>query len=128
MVEHAGLALQRILKHEYADVYEAGSGVTEPAAVMKQRNPALSKYMPFEALLRLHQQFKSYLCAQDPFNHKRRSTQSTFQWWSALEGDELADVLAVSLHFSTSELILYMYFVLLAARPENICGCAHLND
>jgi len=100
MVERAGLALQRILKHEYDDVYEAGSGVSEPAAVMKQRNPALSKYTPFEALLRLRQQFKSYTCVQDPFNRKRRSTQNTFQWWVALEDDELADVLAVSTKFT----------------------------
>lgn len=94
MVERAGLGLQRILKHEYGDVYEAGSSATDPAAAMKLRNPALLKYTPFDALNWLRQQFKSYLNMEDPFNHKRRSKQSTLQWWTALAGDELADVLA----------------------------------
>lgn len=94
MVERAGLGLQHILKHEYGDVYEAGSSATDPAAAMKLRNPALLKYTPFDALNRLRQQFKSYLNMEDPFNHKRRSKQSTLQWWTALAGDELADVLA----------------------------------
>ena len=96
MVTRAGLALQRIMRHEYGDVYQAGSDMSDSAAVMELRNPALSKYTPFDALDRLRQQFKSFLRADDPFNRKRRSHESTFQWWEALEGDELADVLAVS--------------------------------
>ncbi|KAI6018850.1 hypothetical protein EDC04DRAFT_2576223, partial [Pisolithus marmoratus] len=93
MVERAGLGLQRILRHEYGDVYEVGSSATDPTAAMRLWNPALSKYIPFDALNRLHLQFKSYLNAEDPFNHKRCSKQSTLQWWAALAGDELADVL-----------------------------------
>ena len=98
MVVRAGLGLQRILKHEYGDIYVAGSGVTDPATVMKLRNPALSKYTPYEALQRLRQQFKSYIDGQNPFNHELQSEQSTLQWWAMLESNKFADVLAVSLH------------------------------
>ena len=97
MVVRAGLGLQHILKHEYGDIYGAGSGVTDPATLMKSRNPALSKYTPHEALQRLRQQFKSYINAKDPFDRELRSKQSTLQWWEILESDEFADVLAVSL-------------------------------
>jgi len=106
MVECAGLGLQHILKHEYGDICGAArSGVTDPVTVMKLRNPALSKYMPYDALQHLRQQFKLYLNAEDPFNHKLRSKQSTLQWWAMLESDEFADVLAVSL-----QSIKYYYF------------------
>ncbi|KAI6014155.1 hypothetical protein BKA83DRAFT_4499755 [Pisolithus microcarpus] len=96
MVERAGLALQCILRHEYGDIYEVGSSVMDPVAAMKARNPALSKYMPYDALQRLRQQFKSYLNGEDPFNRKPRLKQGTLEWWVALESDEFADVLAVS--------------------------------
>ena len=99
MVVRAGLGLQRILKHEYSDIYVAGSGVTDPAStVMKLCNPALSKYMLYEVLQRLRQQFKSYIDGQNPFNHELQSKQSTLQWWAMLESNKFADVLAVSLH------------------------------
>ncbi|KAI6023515.1 ribonuclease H-like domain-containing protein [Pisolithus microcarpus] len=94
MVECAGLALQRILRHEYGDIYEVGSSVMDPVAAMKAHNPALSKYTPYDALQWLHQQFKSYLNREDPFNRKPQLKQSTLEWWVALESDEFADVLA----------------------------------
>ena len=76
MVVRAGLGLQRILKHEYGDIYVAGSGVTDPAStVMKLRNPALSKYTPYEVLQCLRQQFKSYIDGQNPFNHELQSKE-----------------------------------------------------
>ena len=79
MVEHVGRGLQRILKHEYGDIYEIGSGITDPATVMRSCNPPLSKYTLFNALQRLRQQFKSYINAEDPFNHKLWSNQSSLQ-------------------------------------------------
>ncbi|KAL4075057.1 hypothetical protein V8B97DRAFT_2022638 [Scleroderma yunnanense] len=61
MVACTGLGLQHILKHEYDDVYEAGTDVTDPAAAMKLHSPALSKYAPYDALQQLCLQFKSYI-------------------------------------------------------------------
>src|SRR5438309_8595564 len=98
MVERTGRGLQCILKHEYGDIYKIGSGITDPATVMRSCNPPLSKYTLFNALQRLRQQFKSYINAEDPFNHKLRSNQSSLQWWVTLEDDECADVLSVSLY------------------------------
>ena len=51
---------------------------------------------PAQALERLQHQFKAYIRAEDPFNHKMCSHEGPFQWWNVLSRDEYSDVLSVS--------------------------------
>jgi len=76
-------------------VFEHTSGTSDPTAEMKIWNPSLSKYTPAQALECLRDQFKAYIHAEDPFNHKMHSHEGPFQWWNALSRDEYSNVLSV---------------------------------
>jgi hypothetical protein len=95
MVTRAAVALQRILRREYGDSYEAGK-YPDPVTEMKQRNPALAEFSPTDALASFRTQFQAYIKGVDPFNRKMRSNESALDWWKMLQVDELANVLAVS--------------------------------
>ena len=67
---------------------------------MKLRNPMLAEFSPMDALASFRTQFKAYIRGEDPFNRKMRMNESALGWWKALQRDELANVLAVSLRGS----------------------------
>jgi hypothetical protein len=79
MVTRAAVALQRILRREYGDSYEAGK-YPDPVAEMKQRNPALAEFSPTDALASFRTQFQAYVKGDDPFNRKMRSNESALAW------------------------------------------------
>ncbi|KAG1842963.1 hypothetical protein F4604DRAFT_1982247 [Suillus subluteus] len=93
MVTRAALALQNILQWEYGDTYDAGK-YHDPSIKMEQQNPALIGFSPAEALAAFQTQYRAYIKGEDPFNQKMRSNESTLDWWKALQGDELANILA----------------------------------
>ncbi|KAG1752554.1 uncharacterized protein EDB91DRAFT_1293232 [Suillus paluster] len=93
MVTRAALALQRILRREYGDSYEAGK-YPDPVVEMKLHNPMLAEFSPTDALVSFCTQFKAYIKGEDPFNQKMRMNESVLGWWKALQKDELANVLA----------------------------------
>ena len=94
MVTRAALALQSILRREYGNAYDTGK-YHDPATEMEQRNPALVGFSPAEALAAFRTQYRAYIKGEDPFNRKMRSNESALDWWKALRGDELANILAV---------------------------------
>ena len=77
-------------------MFEHASGSSDPTVEMRICNPSLSKYTPAQALERLRDQFKAYICAEDPFNYKMRSHEGPLQWWNAMSKDKYSDVLSVS--------------------------------
>ncbi|KIM65708.1 hypothetical protein SCLCIDRAFT_14867 [Scleroderma citrinum Foug A] len=82
MVQCAGLSLQHMLH-----------GSSDPTVEMRIRNPSLFKYTPAQALERLRDQFKAYICAEDPFNCKMHSHEGPLQWWNAISKDKYSDIL-----------------------------------
>ncbi|KAI6138645.1 hypothetical protein BKA82DRAFT_934275 [Pisolithus tinctorius] len=44
-------------------------------------------------------QFKAYICSNDPFRHKMHSHEGPLHWWNAVARDEYSDVLSVSLAY-----------------------------
>jgi len=64
----------------------------------KQRRTQTRKslgFSPAEALAAFRTQYRAYIKGEDPFNRKMRSNESALDWWKALRGDELANILAV---------------------------------
>ncbi|KAG1791942.1 uncharacterized protein BJ212DRAFT_874996 [Suillus subaureus] len=78
------------------DSYEDGK-YSDPVVEMKLCNPMLAEFSPTDALVSFRTQFKAYIKGEDPFNRKMRTNESALGWWKALQKDELANVLAVSL-------------------------------
>ncbi|KAH7920753.1 hypothetical protein BV22DRAFT_994908, partial [Leucogyrophana mollusca] len=83
--------LQRLLKHEYGDTYTSGN--INPRLAMERRNPLIAKHHPVDALAALKEQLKAYAKGTDPFNRRLRSGENVLDWWTAVQKDELGDVL-----------------------------------
>ncbi|KAF8833058.1 hypothetical protein BDN67DRAFT_1017999 [Paxillus ammoniavirescens] len=61
---------------------------------MSFQNPMLAKYHPMDALDTLKDQLKAYAKGAEPFNRRLRpKTESTTDWWVAVEQDEDGEVL-----------------------------------
>ncbi|KAG6379979.1 hypothetical protein JVT61DRAFT_10553 [Boletus reticuloceps] len=96
ILKRVGLSLQRMLKAGYGDAYDEGKH-KNPAVVMRERNPLLANIHPRHALKDLRTQIRAYVNGIDPFNCKLRSTDTTCDWWVALQQDELANALAIKI-------------------------------
>lgn len=96
MVSCAALALQRILQCKQGDSYKVEK-YPDPVGEMKLHNPMLAEFSPMDVLASFWTQFKAYIKGEDPFNWKMRMNESALGLWKALQRDELANVLAVSL-------------------------------
>ncbi|KIJ07798.1 hypothetical protein PAXINDRAFT_89809 [Paxillus involutus ATCC 200175] len=93
IIECVGLSLQRMLKHEYGDAYQNRNWV-DPKKQMSFQNPMLAKYHPMDALDTLKDQLKAYAKGAEPFNRRLRpKTESTADWWAAVQQDEDGGVL-----------------------------------
>ncbi|KIJ59093.1 hypothetical protein HYDPIDRAFT_162797 [Hydnomerulius pinastri MD-312] len=93
LIERVGLSLQKMLKHEYGDAYQ-NQNWADPKKQMAIQNPMLAKYHPMDALGALKDQLKAYAKGVEPFNRRLRpKTESTADWWAAVQQDEDGEVL-----------------------------------
>ncbi|KAH0835877.1 hypothetical protein J3R83DRAFT_9754, partial [Lanmaoa asiatica] len=74
ILKRVGLSLQRMLQAEYGGAYELGK-YRNPIEVMERRNPLLATIQP-RAALELRIQLRAYVNSAEPFNRKRRSTDT----------------------------------------------------
>jgi len=91
-----------MLKHEYSDVYDGMRSDKAAAKLMQERNPRLAGLTPREALESLKVELKEYRKGADPFNRKIRKHENIREWWLAVQKDENARVLGVTMLFSNS--------------------------
>ena len=100
LVKRVGLSLQKMLMHEYGDAYK-NPAWKDPKRQMELQNPLLAKHHPSDALAALKKQLRAYTKGTEPFDRQiRPETESTADWWTAVQKDEDGDVLGVRGMFS----------------------------
>lgn len=100
IIKRVGTSLQRMLKHEYGDVYDGVRSNQVAAKLMNERNPRLAGLTPREALQSMKVELKEYYKGTDPFNRKPRKNENVRDWWLAVQKDENAQVLGVIKSFT----------------------------
>ncbi|KAF8838962.1 hypothetical protein BDN67DRAFT_906426, partial [Paxillus ammoniavirescens] len=82
-----------LYRHEYGNVYQNRNWV-DPKKQMSFQNPMLANYHPMDALDTLKDQLKAYAKGAEPFNRRLQpKTESTADWWAAVQQDEDGEVL-----------------------------------
>ncbi|KAJ7079037.1 hypothetical protein C8R43DRAFT_1092890 [Mycena crocata] len=94
LIERIGLNLQKILQREYGDKYRTDRTVEDAKIAMREINPYIAHLTPSEGLRALRSQLKNFLDGSEPFDRKKKSTDSARDWWMKLIDRDESDVLA----------------------------------
>jgi hypothetical protein len=105
LIQRIGLSLQKILQREYGDEYRPNRTVEEARKAMEAINPDIAQRNPTEALKAFRVQLKNFLDGAEPFDRKKKPTESVRDWWNNLRNREDSDVLAVSFYFAWDHLL-----------------------